>query len=69
MATSDTLGNHIGPPGPVRSIDGEPDPVAGTLAEWRAWRQSLAGQSQNEPHIQVSIAVADARIEILSRRD
>lgn len=69
MAVSDTLDRSLAPPGPVGSIDGEPDPVAGTLEEWRAWRQILAGQSPNPPHIQIAIAVADARIETLSRRD
>ena len=69
MAASDTLDRSLGPPGSVRSIDGEPDPVTGTLEEWRVWRQLLAGQPPNELHIQVAIAVADARIGTLSRRD
>lgn len=47
-------------------IEGEPDPQAGTLEDWRAYRRSLAALPRHHANVRLAIAVADARIARLS---
>ncbi len=49
-------------------IEGEPDPKAGTLEDWRAYRRSLAALPRHDANVRLAIAVADARIALLSER-
>ncbi len=49
-------------------IEGEPDPATGTLADWRAYRKSLAALPRHNDNVRLAIAVADARIARLSQR-
>ncbi len=49
-------------------IEGEPDPQAGTLEDWRAYRRSLAALPRHDANVRLAIAVADARIALLSER-
>lgn len=47
-------------------IEGEPDPEAGTLEDWRTYRRGLALLPRHDANVRLAIAVADARIARLS---
>jgi hypothetical protein len=43
-------------------VEGEPDLSSATLAEWQAYRRTLAALPQNDENVRIAIAVADAQI-------
>lgn len=48
-------------------IEGEPDPLTGTVEDWQRYRDRLAALPQSDSTVRLAIAVAEARIDALHR--
>jgi hypothetical protein len=58
----DTRPSHGQRPASQVRVEGEPDLSSATLAEWQAYRRTLAALPQNDENVRIAIAVADAQI-------